>query len=518
MKNNKLIVELHRINKLMNLNENVASVGGGLINTIKKFIKSYEPKTIKKLLKKDELLPDLNRIVNLTGDELIESINALLSRMDVDKLAKELIKDGWGYTSREKLINGLVKKLNEQKNIKDKIRIYQSFIKKQTEMTSDTYSNMKIEGMNSFNKLVDKLSYQSKQSFDRKFKEEIGDVTYRQLITKPTSISDGLVKFVNRELGDNLTSIRRYIANSAKNQDKLNEDFINVLQQSFNAKQLGQSEDFFIKKLQDILASKKKGVNDDLKNMLETIRQKLLNNKDEVSKQQIKYLDEIIGSDNILNNLIDMSKKSGGSFLGELGNVIKKYRNMLWPLKNEQGVRQWGEMFRRQAMFIITANPNLPSEIYSQLLKQGLVRTVAIRIVNSYVANLIIYPMMYGIYSAFKSIVTSFGNLFSKEIEEESRSVEDFIKDAFPAVSGKYWKLTPFNTFIPEFIRLVSDVRTFVTMTPITLRNWVNSQIGSEENDLDRAQEAIKKISQENSQQQKTSTPKNNTKIEKADW
>lgn len=493
--NQEVLTEIHRINQIMFLNESVSVGATKVIKSLKKFIESYDRKAIENLSKEGNVLPNVKKIISKTGDDLNRSLNNLLSKMDVDKLAKVLVGDGFGNKNRRQLISDLVDKLNQKKSVKEKIKVYQEFSKKQSELYSDVFNKMKIDGLESFNDLVDKLRFYNQQTFNNNLKKSIGDDIFRQLVTKPMTKSEKFTNFLNREFGSNLTSIRRYIARSLTSQEKLNQEFINVLEQSFNTKQIGQTESFYIEKLTDILAAKKKGVNDDLKNMLGTIKRSLSNKTDATSIELSKYLDDILGDNDILKKLNEIADKSQLSLGGELRNVLDKYRNMLWPIKGESGKRLWKEMFQRQMMFIINANPNLPNEIYSQLLKQGFPRTVAIRIVNAYIAKLIIYPIIYGLWTAFKSILHSIGNLFSKEeIQSETKTFTDYLTDAFPMVSGKYWKLFPFSTFIPEFVDLVSDVWNFVNKSTIWIRNWVNGVIGSGENDVEEAERALTNI------------------------
>ena len=506
--NNIVLHEINRINEIMFLNESVKpevinesySGPAHVIKSIKKFINSYDVKSIKTFAKKGEVLPDVKKLVNLTGNQLTRELNILLSKLDLIKLSKTLVKDGWGGKKRDEVLEKLVSKLNEKKTIAEKIKAYQSFVKEQSKKSSETYSKLKIDGLSSFNKLVDELRYANEKLFNEKLKREIGDDTYRRLRTKPLSFGEKIIKSLNGEINSNITSIRRIIARSLTSQDKLNQEFINVLDQSLTAKNLGQKTDFYIKKLSDILVSKKKTGNEDLRYMLEMIKGNLSKKTDTTSNELLKYLDDIISSGDILTKLDEISKQSKTSISGEFLNVIKKYRNMLWPLKNAEGERQWLEMIQRQIMFIINANPNLPNEIYSQLVKQGLAKTVAIRVVNSYVATLIVYPIIYAVYNVFKSIFKTLGNLFNDEITKETNYVSDYLNGAFASVSGKYWKLFPFTTFVPEFINFITDVKTLINKSPATFNKWINNLIGSDENDIEVAKEARKNVEQEKPQ------------------
>jgi hypothetical protein len=430
-------------------------------------------------------------LVDLTGNELTRELNILLSKLDLTKLSKTLVKDGWGSKTREELLKKLVSKLNEKKTISEKIEAYRKFVKLQSEISSKTFSKFKIDGLSSFNKLVDELENVTEGLFNEKLKKEIGSSLYKKLTYIPLKWDEKIIRSIDRAFENNLTSIRRYIARSFTSQSKLDDEILTLLEQSMSAKNLGLKEDFYIKKIQDVLASKKKTSEYELSNLFYDLKNTINKENPDLGK----YLEDIAQSDNILKKLDDIENETKISWGGAVLDVLRKYKNMVWPFKDNEGKRKWGEMFQRQLMFILNANPSTPKEIYSQLIRQGFGRTVAIRIVNSYIATLIIYPIFVGVKNYFVAV----GKGLAGDLPAEERDrFSQYIKDAYSTTAGRYFKWSPFSTFIPEFFNFLNKVWDMIEYGAI--RIGVLDITGGTEDDVKKAEEAIKNIGQEKPQ------------------
>jgi hypothetical protein len=156
--------------------------------------------------------------------------------------------------------------------------------------------------------------------------------------------------------------------------------------------------------------------------------------------------------------------------------------------------RKWKEMFQRQLMFIANANPSTPQEIYSQLLRQGFGRTIAIRIVNSYISTLIIYPIAVGVKNYFASFIGSGINYLRGKEQEEAKTLTEYVTEAFPSAAGRYWGFLPFTTYIPEFIQFIRNSWNNINEAPIILADILRIS-GGHKDDVEKAKEAIKNIS-----------------------
>jgi hypothetical protein len=500
--NNIVLHEINRINEIMFqdesvkpefINESVASPSV-VIKSIKRFIDKYDSKSIKSLTKEGEILPDVKKLVDLTGNELTRELNILLSKLDLTKLSKTLVNDGWGSKTREDLLKKLVSKLNEKKTISEKIEAYRKFVKLQSEISSKTFSKFKIDGLSSFNKLVDELENVTEGLFNEKLKKEIGSSLYKKLTYIPLKWDEKIIRSIDRAFENNITSIRRYIARSFTSQSKLDDEILTLLEQSMSAKNLGLKEDFYIKKIQDVLASKKKTSEYELSNLFYDLKNTINKENPDLGK----YLEDIAQSDNILKKLDDIENETKISWGGAVLDVLRKYKNMVWPFKDNEGKKKVGEMFQRQLMFILTANPSTPKEIYSQLIRQGFGRTVAIRIVNSYIATLIIYPIFVGVKNYFVALGKAGWNNLSGNPQEERDRFSQYIKDAYSTTAGRYFKWSPFSTFIPEFFNFLNKVWNMIEYGAI--RIGVLDITGGTEDDVKKAEEAIKNIGQEKPQ------------------
>jgi hypothetical protein len=501
--NNIVLHEINRINEIMFqdesvkpefINESVASPSV-VIKSIKRFIDKYDSKSIKSLTKEGEMLPDVKKLVDLTGNELTRELNILLSKLDLTKLSKTLVNDGWGSKTREDLLKKLVSKLNEKKTISEKIEAYRKFVKLQSEISSKTFSKFKIDGLSSFNKLVDELENVTEGLFNEKLKKEIGSSLYKKLTYIPLKWDEKIIRSIDRAFENNLTSIRRYIARSFTSQSKLDDEILTLLEQSMSAKNLGLKEDFYIKKIQDVLASKKKTSEYELSNLFYDLKNTINKENPDLGK----YLEDIAQSDNILKKLDDIENETKISWGGAVLDVLRKYKNMVWPFKdNKMSKKKVGEMFQRQLMFILNANPSTPKEIYSQLIRQGFRRTVAIRIVNSYIATLIIYPIFVGVKNYFFALGKAGWNTLSGNPQEERKVFSQYIKDAYSTTAGRYFKWSPFSTFIPEFFNFLDKIVSMVEYGAINI--GLLKITGGTKEDVKKAEEAIKNIGQEKPQ------------------
>jgi hypothetical protein len=213
------------------------------------------------------------------------------------------------------------------------------------------------------------------------------------------------------------------------------------------------------------------------------------------------YLESIYSGDEIslLKKLDDIENETKISWGGAVLDVLRKYKNMVWPFKdNKMSKKKVGEMFQRQLMFILNANPSTPKEIYSQLIRQGFRRTVAIRIVNSYIATLIIYPIFVGVKNYFFALGKAGWNTLSGNPQEERKVFSQYIKDAYSTTAGRYFKWSPFSTFIPEFFNFLDKIVSMVEYGAINI--GLLKITGGTEDDVKKAEEAIKNIGQEKPQ------------------
>jgi hypothetical protein len=141
----------------------------------------------------------------------------------------------------------------------------------------------------------------------------------------------------------------------------------------------------------------------------------------------------------------------------------------------------------------VNANPNTPEEIYSQLLRQGFGRTIAIRIVNSYIATLVIYPIAVGLKNYFAAYLNSGLNWLRDTEQDEVKYLTEYVVEAFPIAAGKYWKFLPFTTYIPEFTEFILNTWDNINKGAVILSKILGIS-GGHKDDVEKAKEAIKNI------------------------
>lgn len=449
MINNNLLLEIKKIHNLMDVNhnglilENVAATK--MFRLVKDLVSKFGDDIIKlttKIPKKDKSVFDsiINKL-KLNTPLVDNEIQFLTRFVDWDKIAIKAMTDN--KFIGQSFINGLNKAVN---NIKKDPSSYKNELKYWTKFLETSL----------FDGVPDVVKNSLRNQIKERFKKAAGivdDVTPGRIVNDVTTrLLKRRVKqyIVTKLIPRNLVILKRVVGRIATNQEKLNDEFLEITKQAAEELSKGRTAKYHFNKMSDILLSKKKSWDDGIEEMYKILKK---------DKNIPKDVNKAFTESEFYKTLIENTTKKDENIFKEL---LSPWAKLIWPWGNKGGFLEW---FERLIMFIVNLNASTVNEVALNIQKSGITGYLAKRIIAGYITKFVIIPTIFAGFKAFViggllepiKIQTKgkIGNPFGPKGKETF--VDSFLrqfKNGFGGVNFSVYSYIPFGSLIDDIVDL----------------------------------------------------------------